>query len=115
MILSATFVAVPALSLVDPVKISGPTARWIARSTITVEAAVSAAVSPSAVDTPATDVKHGPAFPERPRHDLDRLGKIDNRAAQRILHKSLFLDKKLHQLTRAHFFQIFRARVALLG
>src|SRR2546430_8600702 len=31
MILSATFVAVPALSLVDPVKISGPTARWIER------------------------------------------------------------------------------------
>ena len=61
------------------------------------------------------DVKQAPAFPERSRHDLDRLGKIDNRPAQRILHKSLFLDKKLDQFTRAHFFQIFRARVALLG
>ena len=34
---------------------------------------------------------------------LDRLGKIDNRAAQRFLNKFFFFDKKLDQFARAHF------------
>src|SRR4030095_4035382 len=48
-ILSATFVALPAFNLVDPAKISGPTGSVITRSA-TVEAAVSAAAG----DAPAT-------------------------------------------------------------
>src|SRR5438874_13161025 len=50
--LSATFVAVPAFNLVDPARISGPTGSVISRST-SVEAAVPAAISPAAGDTPA--------------------------------------------------------------
>src|SRR5262245_27256776 len=50
--LSATFVAVPAFNRVDPARISGPTGRVITRSTV--EAAVPAAISPAAGDTPAT-------------------------------------------------------------
>src|SRR5213596_2476857 len=49
--LSATFVAVPAFNLVDPARISGPTGSMISRST-SVEAAVPAAISPAAGDTP---------------------------------------------------------------
>src|SRR3989440_7679001 len=50
--LSATFVAVPAFNLVDPARISGPTGSVISRST-SVVAAVPAAISPAAGDTPA--------------------------------------------------------------
>src|SRR5262245_35871229 len=50
--LSATFVAVPAFNLVDPARISGPTGSTITRST-SVEAATPAAISPGAGDTPA--------------------------------------------------------------
>jgi len=55
------------------------------------------------------------AFAQRPCHDLDRPGKIDNRASQRFLNKLLFIDKKLNQIARAHPFEIFRARIALFG
>src|SRR5260370_15356059 len=52
MMLSATFVAVPAFNLVDPARISGPTGSVINRS-IFVDAAVPPAISPAAGDTPA--------------------------------------------------------------
>src|SRR5205823_8737016 len=64
---------------------------------------------------PGTNVEQPAAISQRFGHDFNGHGQLGSRGAQCRLDELLFLDKNLDQLSSAHFFQILRARVALLG
>jgi hypothetical protein len=67
-------------------------------------------------DAPAAagaHVKQVSTVPQRLSDDFDCARKIGRCSTQRLLNEPFLLNKQLNQFLRAHFFQVFRARIAL--